>query len=403
MQSDRLCFARSSFGSVTNNELSISIARTRITTTTKNMVTKAACKPECSINEDFGKSRGKGDTHLVTVPLIDIAGSYGEDETNFCSAPSTQETSRALVCALQDTGFALVRSPLLSKDLQTKALEAASSFLATSSSSEQASSDVQTPLVDAIHHPTDPKIYSMLNSEDQFEFVSPPDGNNRSVVKEYVHALRSIKMDVLRLIAIGLGVDDAGFLAKLHDEHNDNLRLITYFPTMSESTGNRCKEHSDYGTITLLSTDGVSGLELFHEGRWLPVPRVEGALVVNVGSLLAGWTKGSLRATLHRVAGPASTNSRSNKEDLLEAVNHPRTSVAFFADPNQDVSASLEATATKTQHNDDNAASIDDTLAETLGGMSVAEYIRWRAGGEGAERSGVSFTTKESEIVNKPE
>ena len=298
----------------------------------------------------------------VTVPLIDIG-------------TPNNETSRALVGALQDSGFAIVRSPLLTKDLQSKALEAASSFLAQGESQES------TPLVEAIEHPTDPKIYSILNSDDQYEFVEP-------IIKEYVTVLRSIKMEVLRLIAIGLGMRDVGFFAKLHDEDNDTLRLITYHPTHSEDTGNRCKEHSDYGTITLLSTDGVSGLELFRNGKWLPVPYVDGALVINVGSLLSGWTRGSLRATLHRVAGPASKNSCSDKEVLLEAVHRPRTSLAFFADPNKDVSKSLADTN-------------GDVVTETLEGMSVDEYISWRSGGDGADRSGLSFTEKESEIIRK--
>jgi len=264
----------------------------------------------------------------------------------------------------------------------------------------------------------------MLDSEDQYDLVAPG-----TIIREYVTALRSIKMDVLRHISVGLfepedgGNDnsndtddnkkiDVDLFAKLHNEHNDTLRLITYLPTHSETTGNRCKEHSDYGTITLLSTDGVSGLELFHEGQWLPVPHVEGALVVNVGSLLAGWTNGALRATLHRVAGPASLNSGSDRDVLLEAVNRARTSVAFFVDPNHDVAESLvattttakataKATATATATATAKATTEKDDLAVALGGMSVGEYIRFRSGGDGVRRSGVSFTAKESEIISK--
>ena len=338
-----------------------------------SIVITTAAMSKATNSEDVernGVRNSQQEETAVTVPLIDIGVFDG-------SSPS--ETSQALVCAFQDSGFAIIRCPLLTKDLQSKALEAASSFLEGSREAEG------TPLVEAIQHPTDPKVYSMLDSEDQFDFVAP-------TIKEYVSVLRSIKMQVLRLIAMGLGMGDASFFAKLHDEDNDTLRLITYHPTHSEDTGNRCKEHSDYGTITLLSTDGVSGLELFRNGKWLPVPYVEGALVVNVGSLLSGWTGGSLRATLHRVAGPASENSYSDRQVLLKAVNRPRTSLAFFADPNKNVSKSLQATA---------AASNDSGPIESPGGMSVEDYISWRSGGDGAKRSGVSFTAKESEIIRK--
>lgn len=375
--------ARSSFAFVTNEFLSSnSIAMTTIAmSTTSN-------HQEAAINNNGNPQRKTAST---CVPLIDI-GITGPNTNNENGNPSPpNETSLALIRALQDSGFALIRSPLLTRELQSKALVAAKCFLATKpKESENKSKNEATPLVDVIEHPMDPKVYSMLDSDAQFDFVAPD-----CTLKEYVRVLRLIKMDVLRLVAIGLGMSDAGFFAKLHDEDNDTLRLITYHKTLSEDTGNRCKEHSDYGTITLLSTDGGYGLELFHEGRWLPVPFVEGVLVVNVGSLLSRWTKGILRATLHRVAGPASLNSCSDMEVLKEAVRSPRTSVAFFADPNKDVSESLEATAKK-----QNETTID-FLAGAPGKMSIGEYIKWRSGGDGAKRSGVSFMSEESKIIHK--
>ncbi|VEU34812.1 unnamed protein product [Pseudo-nitzschia multistriata] len=337
----------------------------------------------------------------AVVPLIDIP--IVEDKSS-AHLLSLETTSKSLVSALRDSGFALVRSPLLTKELQSEALRAASQFLAKETKSKVASengsasknedgNETKPGSIDVIPHPTDPKVYAMLSSQAQYELVE----SDTHVISAYISALRSIKKEVLRLIAIGLGMnDDVDFFAKLHDEDNDTLRIITYFPTFSETTGNRCKEHSDYGTITLLSTDGVSGLELLSskeegEAKWLPVPYIEGALVVNVGSLLAGWTNGALKATLHRVAGPASLNSGSDRRVLIEATKHSRTSIAFFADPNANVRESLE-----TNENNQN-------FKGALGGMSVADYIRWRSGGNGFERSGVSFTPEERKIIAKGE
>jgi len=233
-------------------------------------------------------------TSSIAVPLIDIG--TRADEKNDGNSALSRKTSRSLVSALRDSGFALVRSPLLTPQLQSKALEATSRFLAMSSSSSAITggpkSNDNTPVIDVISHPTDPKVYAMLDSEDQYDMVAPD-----NIIREYVAALQLIKMDVLRHISVGLFEDedidnnndvddddddkkknDVDFFAKLHDENNDTLRLITYFPTHSETTANRCKEHSDYGTITLLSTDGVSGLELFHKGQWLHVPYIEGGV-----------------------------------------------------------------------------------------------------------------------------
>jgi isopenicillin N synthase-like dioxygenase len=404
------------------------------------------------------------DDDVVTVPLIHIDTTTkkkiidddGDDNDNdndertsrsstttvITNLPS-RKTSRLLVSALKDSGFALVQSNLLTSELQSKTLQAASQFLASSptttssnnddnknnNSAQEDKEEDKAVVVGVISHPTDPKVYAMLDSVDQCNYVDSSNNNNDNKIKEYVDVLRLIKTDILRHIAVGLlsskddddETDDENdnnennididFFAKLHDEHNDTLRLITYYPTHSITTGNRCKEHSDYGTITLLSTDGISGLELYHNGRWKPVPFIEGTLVINVGSLLSGWTKGILRATLHRVAGPGSINSDSSKEDLFEATKHPRTSIAFFADPNYNVSESLTATAataaaTTSSSNNNNKNEMNDDkekdpLTTALEGMSVSEYIRWRSGGtdDDIKRSGVSFTKNETDVL----
>ena len=64
---------------------------------------------------------------------------------------------------------------------------------------------------------------------------------------------------------------DINYFVKLHDEDNDALRLIKYQPG-DATTGNRCKEHSDYGTLTLLLNDGIGGLEAYVDKQWKAVP-----------------------------------------------------------------------------------------------------------------------------------
>ena len=408
-----------------DNDDGLTVPLIYIDTTTTTTTTTKRIIDDNNVDIDNGTTSSSSSSSSTTTSTV---------ITNF----PARKTSRLLVSALKDSGFALVQSNLLTSDHQLKTLQVASQFLAARSnnnsnnSAETQEDSKAVAVVDVVSHPTDPKVYAMLDSVDQYDYVdrssndnnSNNNSNSNNIIKEYVDVLRLIKTDILRHIAVGLLSSseddeinddeiDVDFFAKLHDEHNDTLRLITYYPTHSITTGNRCKEHSDYGTITLLSTDGISGLELYHNGRWKTVPFVEGTLVLNVGSLLSGWTKGMLRATLHRVAGPGSIDSGSNKEDLFEATKHPRTSIAFFADPNYNVSESLTATATATavtssnssnNNNNDNVDDDDeekDPLTIALEGMSVSEYIRWRSGGtdDDIKRSGVSFTKNETDVL----
>ena len=98
--------------------------------------------------------------------------------------------------------------------------------------------------------------------------------------------------------------------------------------------GVSCGAHSDYGCVTLLLSDGTRGaLQAWvldgddvndggsgngvlngdgkgekgdgkgeeKGGRWVDVDPVEGALVVNIGDMMARWSGGKWKATRHRV------------------------------------------------------------------------------------------------------
>jgi hypothetical protein len=50
--------------------------------------------------------------------------------------------------------------------------------------------------------------------------------------------------------------------------------------------------HTDYGMLTILTTDGTPGLQIHAGGAWLDVPQVEGAFIINLGDMLERWAGG---------------------------------------------------------------------------------------------------------------
>ncbi len=88
----------------------------------------------------------------------------------------------------------------------------------------------------------------------------------------------------------------------------------------------RMGAHSDYTTFTLLDADPVRGLQIVGpEGEWVDVIPEPGALLMNVGDVLAMLTNDSWPSTLHRVVP-------------MEAGGAPfRRSVAYFHYPDLDV------------------------------------------------------------------
>lgn len=80
--------------------------------------------------------------------------------------------------------------------------------------------------------------------------------------------------------------------------------------------------HTDSGGLSILSTD-APGLEVqLADGEFHKVPMVEGALVVNVGRLLARWTNDRWLAAVHRV--------RRNQNDAR------KLTLAHFTSPRAD-------------------------------------------------------------------
>ncbi|MBV6637562.1 MAG: isopenicillin N synthase family oxygenase, partial [Mameliella sp.] len=110
------------------------------------------------------------------------------------------------------------------------------------------------------------------------------------------------------------------------------LRLLSYPPGNGAEGEIGAGAHSDYGSITLLLTDGEPGLQVQAlSGDWIDVPHVPGAFIVNIGDCLMRWSNDLYRSTPHRVLPPA----------------RARRSVAFFLDPNPDsVIAALPGTGT---------------------------------------------------------
>lgn len=143
----------------------------------------------------------------------------------------------------------------------------------------------------------------------------------REAMLRYYDAALALGVRLHRAFAedLGLALDhfDAAFVDPLA-----TLRLLRYPPASGRAGEIGAGAHTDYGSVTLLATDGEPGLQVRPRGEgWLDVPRVPGALVVNVGDCLARWTNGLYASTPHRVLPPA----------------RERRSVAFFVDPAPDV------------------------------------------------------------------
>jgi isopenicillin N synthase-like dioxygenase len=149
---------------------------------------------------------------------------------------------------------------------------------------------------------------------------------------------------LLDALSLALQVPAPG-LAPTHAASAFQLRLLHY-PALNAADlkdGRRARigAHSDFGTLTLLFQDCVGGLQVERPGRrgdFVDVVPVPGAVLVNVGDLMARWSNGRWKSTVHRVGLPAGGAGGDGGDGGVdsEGIVPERYSVPFFATADMD-------------------------------------------------------------------
>lgn len=129
-------------------------------------------------------------------------------------------------------------------------------------------------------------------------------------------------------MAISLGLDK-NFFAPFSGVELCDLRLLHYPPQAAAANDDETADgdfgfaaHVDYGFLTVLQQDEISGLEVRNsEGDWISAPPLPGAFIVNIGEMMQRWTNDRYRATWHRVVRPGTAD---------------RYSIPFFFEPRFD-------------------------------------------------------------------
>lgn len=162
----------------------------------------------------------------------------------------------------------------------------------------------------------------------------------QSLWERYFAAMSEVSRQVMRIFAVALDLDIDYFEDKI-DHHISMFRALNY-PDQPEPPlpGQlRAGAHSDYGSLTLLRQEQRPGsLQVMTKtGAWFDVPAIKGALVVNIGDLMAEWTNDRWVSTLHRVINPPRDTANDSR----------RISLVFFHQPNYDAMISCLPTCLK--------------------------------------------------------
>jgi len=145
----------------------------------------------------------------------------------------------------------------------------------------------------------------------------------RDSVLEYIDRLTATAQDVLRAVAVSLGLDPEYFAAGYTRNPTVLFRIFHYPPAPPGAGADDwgVGEHTDYGLLTLLAQDDNGGLAVRTSDGWIEAPPLPGTFVCNIGDMLDRLTGGYYRSTPHRVR-----NVSGNE----------RLSYPFFFDPDFD-------------------------------------------------------------------
>jgi isopenicillin N synthase-like dioxygenase len=268
---------------------------------------------------------------LPTIDLAPFARGAG---------PSSEadEQARLLDDTFRETGFILAANHGVSASTKSKMLSAARAFfdepveqknsiaigksnchrgyvgIATETLDDKntMAGDLKETLDTGVDHPADhPEVIKGTPLHGLNQMPSTP-GFKAAYDAYFAEAVDAAER-MMRAMATALDLPIEHFMSLGDTIYN--LRLIHYpkQETVAPIPGQMgCGAHTDYGSITLLSDDGVGGLQVMKRGgEWIDVGIPTEHLVVNIGDLMAIWTNDRWVSNPHRVINPRQTDRYS--------------------------------------------------------------------------------------------
>lgn len=133
--------------------------------------------------------------------------------------------------------------------------------------------------------------------------VWPSINGFREALERYSKEVTRTSWHLLDAFAVAQGLHRSVYRDMCHDPLS--WTRITHYPAAEHGQDNRTKgvnAHTDGSFFTVVLQDKAGGLQAKFRGeKWVHIPPIPGALVINIGDVLAAITGGIWRSTPHRV------------------------------------------------------------------------------------------------------
>lgn len=110
----------------------------------------------------------------------------------------------------------------------------------------------------------------------------------REVTEEYSIEIQRVTDVLLQLLSEGLCLDKSSLKSSLGgDDIEMEMKINFYPPCPQPDLALGVEPHTDMSALTILITNGVQGLQIWKDGRWVAVDdELPNALIVQVGDQL---------------------------------------------------------------------------------------------------------------------
>ncbi|OMO61712.1 Oxoglutarate/iron-dependent dioxygenase [Corchorus capsularis] len=160
----------------------------------------------------------------------------------------------------------------------------------------------------------------------------------REFALEYGKGARYVAREIVRGICDSLGLEE-DYIDKVFNLENGVQRMVANFypPCPQPELAMGLPPHSDHALLTLLIQNGIGGLQVEHQGKWININPIPNTFLANIGDFIQILSNGKYKSILHRAVvnnrdtrisiaiphGPAIDAVVSPASKLIDPVSNP--------------------------------------------------------------------------------
>ncbi|XP_014490680.1 protein DMR6-LIKE OXYGENASE 2-like isoform X2 [Vigna radiata var. radiata] len=123
----------------------------------------------------------------------------------------------------------------------------------------------------------------------------------RETFEEYSRKGKKVVEELLKGISLSLGLEENYIHKRMNVELGSQVLVINcYPPCPNPELVMGLPAHTDHGLLTLLQQNHLGGLQIQHNGKWIPINPLPKSFLINTGDHMEILTNGKYKSVIHR-------------------------------------------------------------------------------------------------------